>query len=307
MVVNPTSGTGKGGRDWPQICNLLESHLLDFEFDLTQRKYHAVELTVKAIRRGYRRIICVGGDGTFNEIVNGVFIQDVVATTDVTLGYIGVGTGNDWAKTYMLPTGYHESVKAIKEGVTFVQDVGRIDFVESMLPQQRYIANMAGVGFGADVALEVNRLKDKGQKGKLLYLFSIVKTLFTYKPSVASVKFDELSYNGEVFNLTLGIGKYNGGGMMQAPNANPNDGLFDITFIKKISRFSLLSNVSKLYNGNILKHPQVMRYQSAVVEVSSPSHFNLEVDGESLGTSPFTFSIIPKCIEVVVGNGFSCN
>lgn len=307
VVVNPASGTGRGSRDWPQIRSLLETHLPSFEFDFTQRKYHAVELTVGAIRKGYRRIICVGGDGTHNEVVNGVFIQDVVATTDITLGFIGVGTGNDWAKTYMLPTGYHESVMAIKECSTFVQDVGRIDFFESRLPQQRYIANMAGVGFGAEVALKVNKLKEKGQKGKFLYLCSIVKTLFTYKPSVANVRFDELSYEGEVFNLTLGIGKYNGGGVMQAPEADPGDGLFDITFIKKISRLSLLTNMSKLYNGNILKHPQVLSYQSAVVEVSSASDFNLEVDGESLGTSPFTFSIVPKCIKVVVGDGFSSN
>ncbi|HZJ73181.1 MAG TPA: diacylglycerol kinase family protein [Perlabentimonas sp.] len=307
VVVNPVSGTNRGSLDWPQIRSLLESHLIDFDFAFTQRKYHAVELTVSAIRKGYRRIICVGGDGTHNEIVNGIFFQDVVPTTDITLGYIGVGTGNDWARTYMLPTDYYECVKAIKGCKTFIQDVGRIDFVESRLPQQRYIANMAGIGFGAEVASTVNRFKEKGLKGKSLYLFSILKTLFTFKPSTANVRFDGLNYEGNVFNMVLGIGKYNGGGVMQAPKADPSDGLFDITFIKKVSRFSLLTNISKLYNGNILKHPQVLRYQSAEVQVSSPSNLTIEVDGESLGSSPFTFSVVPQSVRVIVGNEFSRN
>jgi diacylglycerol kinase family enzyme len=102
----------------------------------------------------------------------------------------------------------------------------------------------------------------------------------------------------------LGIGKYNGGGMMQVPNAEPDDGLFDITIISNISRREVVRNAYRLYNGTILKHPKINGYQGKEVFVSSRPPLNLEVDGESLGTSPFTFYIVPKSIRVVVGADF---
>lgn len=304
-IVNPEAGSGKGLKDWPTIKSILESEGVDFSYSITERKYHAVELTISAIREGYRNILVVGGDGTLNEVVNGVFIQSVVATTQITIGVIGVGTGNDWQRTFAIPHDYHGKVISIKNEKTILQDVGKVEFFEARVRQSRYFANAAGVGFDARVAMATNRLKESGRRGKILYISSLLKTLFRYRSTVAKIAIDEQNLGGKIFSMTLGIGKYNGGGMMQVPNALPDDGLFDITIIKKIRRINVLRNIFRLYNGTILNHPRIFGYQGKTITIASKPPVYLEVDGESLGTSPFKFSIVPQSIRVVVGADFS--
>ncbi|MDD2197375.1 MAG: diacylglycerol kinase family lipid kinase [Bacteroidales bacterium] len=304
-VVNPEAGSGKGLRDWPKIETLLNELSVNFRHSITQRKYHATELTVNAVRNGFRKIMVVGGDGTLNEVVNGIFIQNICNPNDITIGVIGVGTGNDWQRTYNLPNNYEGKILAIKEGRTILQDVGEVRFFEARIQQSRYFANAAGVGFDAKVALATNRLKEDGRKGKMLYLFSLLKTLYHYRTTMTKITIDDHKLDGKIFSATLGIGKYNGGGMLQVPNALPDDGLFDITVIKKIRKFNVVRNIFRLYNGTILNHPKVLGYQGKSIAISSKPPLSLEVDGESLGTSPFTFSIAPQNIRVIVGAEFA--
>lgn len=305
VVVNPEAGTGKGFRDWPIVNDMLERQGLKFDFAFTERKYHAVEITVWAIRNGFNRIAIVGGDGTLNEVLNGVFIQTERPPSEIILGVIGVGTGNDWQRSFALPHDYLGKVTALKEERTILQDVGRVEFFESRVKQIRYFANVAGVGFDAEVAKATNKLKEEGRRGRLLYLISILKALLVFKSSVAKVIIDNFSISGPVFSVILGMGKYSGGGMIPLPNAEPDNGLFEITVVKKISRLNLLLNIFRLYNGTILNHPKVFGYQSTTVKISANPPLNLEVDGESLGTSPFAFAIIPSGVRVVVGADFS--
>jgi YegS/Rv2252/BmrU family lipid kinase len=247
----------------------------------------------------------VGGDGTLNEVVNGIFIQNICNPNDITIGVIGVGTGNDWQRTYMLPSNYKGKILAIKEERTILQDVGEVRFFEARILQSRYFANAAGIGFDAKVAFATNRLKEGGRKGKLLYLFSLLKTLFHYRTTMTRITIDDHKLNGKIFSATLGIGKYNGGGMLQVPNALPDDGLFDITVIKNIRKVNVVRNIFRLYNGSILNHPKVLGYQGKSITISSKPPLSLEADGESLGTSPFTFSIVPQSIRVIVGADFT--
>lgn len=305
VVVNPVAGSGKGERDWPRIMGLLKEYGIVFDYALTQRKHHAVELTVAAIRKGYKKIICVGGDGTYNEVVNGAFLQEIIPTIDITLGLVAVGTGNDWARTFSVLRNYESNIKAICGGTTFLQDVGKVDYFEARIKHSRYFANAAGIGFDADVAFTTNQLKEDGQQGKLLYLRSILKTLIIYRSSVVKVHIDSMSYGGGLFSATLGIGRFSGGGMLQTPNAAPDDGLLEVTLIQEMSRLGILRNIYRLYNGSILNHPKIFGYQAQQVRVTSKPPLNLEVDGESLGTSPFVFGIVPQSIRVVVGADFS--
>lgn len=303
-IVNPKAGSGKGETDWPRIKHLLEEKGVDFEYKFTERKYHAVELAVWAINNSYKKLLIIGGDGTLNEAVNGLFIQKNVSPKDILIGVIGVGTGNDWQRTYSLPKSYTDKVEAIKKSKSFLQDVGVVKFFESRVEQTRYFANAAGLGFDAAVVQKTNKLKENGRRGKLLYIFSLLKTLVRYKSSLVSISIDKQKVGGTIFSITLGIGKYNGGGMMPTPHAKPDDGLFDITVIRNISRSGVLRNLGRLYNGSILNHPNISGFQGKEIIVSSRPPVNLEVDGESLGTSPFSFNIIPKCIKVVVGADF---
>ena len=303
-IVNPQAGSGKGKVDWPKIKSLLKLNGILFDFALTEFKYHAVELTVNAINNGYKRILAVGGDGTINEVVNGIFIQQKFPTTDIVIGVISVGTGNDWSRMYNIPQEYEGKVAAIRVEKHFLQDVGIVEYEESMVRNTRYFVNTAGVGFDAEVARRTNHLKESGHKGKILYAGSLIKALISFKPSDISITVDGKKLEGRIFSLTIGIGKYNGGGMMQVPNAVPDDGLFDVTVIRQLRRFEIVRNIYRLYNGTILSHPKISGHKGSSVVVSSDVPIDIEVDGESLGVSPFTFSIIPKGINVVVGPSF---
>ena len=166
VVVNPISGSGKGLDDFPLISKLLRDNGIRCESVFTEHKCHATELTVSAINSGYRHIIVVGGDGTLHEVVNGLFIQKSVEPSEVTIAVIAVGTGNDWIRMFGIPTRYSEAIRAIKEGYTFLQDVAAVEYEESMYRQVRYAANVAGVGFDAAVIESLQRMRNKGCKGK---------------------------------------------------------------------------------------------------------------------------------------------
>lgn len=305
VIVNPKAGVGKGLTDWPLISNQLNRSGVEFSCVFTEKKHHAVELTVKAVADGYRKIVAIGGDGTINEIVNGIFIQQQVPTTDIWLAVVAVGTGNDWIRMFGIPKTYPEAVKAIVLANTVLQDVGIVSFYETMVKHERYMANVAGLGFDAIVNRRFNKLKEEGRKGKWLYIMSTLKSLFSYKAKKFKVTVDdEQLVDSDVFSATVGIGKYNGGGMMQMPNAVFDDGLFDITVIRKKTKASVLYNFRKLYNGKIYRIANISAWQGKEVTISSEPESPIEIDGEAMGFSPFTFKLIPQSIRVVVGEEF---
>ena len=125
VIVNPVAGKGLGLTDWPVISKLLRDNSIAFDFAFTEHRFHAIELSVEAVNNGYRRLIVVGGDGTLNEVVNGLFIQKAVPQTDVLLSVIAVGTGNDWVRMFGIPRTYTDSIKSIVAGHSFLQDVGK--------------------------------------------------------------------------------------------------------------------------------------------------------------------------------------
>ncbi|MEG1634806.1 MAG: diacylglycerol kinase family lipid kinase [Rikenellaceae bacterium] len=300
-IVNPVAGNCKGLTDWPLISKQLRDNHIEYDAVFTEKKYHATELCVEAVNKGYRQIIVVGGDGTLHETVHGLFIQKCVASTDVTLAVIAVGTGNDWIRMYGIPRKYSDAVKAIVIGNTFLQDVARVTYSEAMVDHTRYMANVAGVGFDAVVNRRYNNLKERGYYSKWLYVMSLVMTIFKYKSLHFTVCIDgEEVLTQKVFTGALGIGKYNGGGMLQTPNAIADDGLIDVTIIKKMNNLSIFGHIKKLYNGNIYDVPQSMFFRAANITIESDPVSPLEVDGEALGFSPTTFSVVPKALKVII-------
>ncbi|MFI3262352.1 MAG: diacylglycerol kinase family lipid kinase [Rikenellaceae bacterium] len=301
VVVNPVAGSGKGLLDYPVISKYFRDNKILFDSVFTEKKFHAIELTVEFINKGYRKLIVVGGDGTFNEVVNGIFHQKTVVTTDIELAVIAVGTGNDWIRMHGVPKKYSEAVKAIVEGKTFLQDVCKVGFYEAKVYQNRYMANMAGVGFDAMVNRQYNRMKQKGYKTKLLYIYSMLHTLFWYR----SVKMD-INIDGEdvidekILTGALAIGKYNGGGMLQAPLAIADDGLLDITIIKKMHNFNVLRYAKYLFNGDIYKVPRSVFFRGHEVVITSEEPTPIEIDGEAMGYTPFDFKIICKALKVII-------
>lgn len=301
FIVNPNAGSRKCEREWPGILEFLHEENMDFEYQLTEYRLHAVEITQSAILKGYRKLIVVGGDGTLNEVVNGVFSQEVVPSTEITIGMITVGTGNDWGRMFHIPHNFKDAIKIIKRGHVFLQDGGMVSYQSENKKKVRFFINIAGIGFDAAVVEQTNHMKDNGSGGSYAYIKSLVTSLIKYKATRIKIEIDDKKIEKDVFSMSVGICKYNGGGMMQLPAAIPNDGLFDITVINKISRRGVIMSLPKLYNGKIGSHPKVSTFSGEKVLVRSKPPIYLETDGESLGHTPLEFKIIPKSLNMIIG------
>jgi YegS/Rv2252/BmrU family lipid kinase len=271
----------------------------------TEHKYHAVELTVKALRDGYRRLVAVGGDGTVHEVVNGIFHQKEIAPSEVILSVIPTGTGNDWVRMFGIPHTYGEAVQAMVEERIVLQDIGRVSFVETRISHIRYMANVAGLGFDAMVNRKYNQLRDEGHKNRWLYLRSTLRMLLSHRATRFRVEVDGRPFfDGKVFSATVGIGKYNGGGMIQMPYAQVNDGLLDLTLICKASKIWMLRHFKHLFDGKIYQYPKVKHAQGEVIRIETWPSGPIEIDGEALGYAPFTFEVLPRALQVVVGKKY---
>lgn len=307
VIVNPNAGKKKGEKDWPVISGLLGEAGFEFTALFTAHRGHALTLAGEHVVKGFRQIIVVGGDGTLNEVVNGIFLQDACKTTDITIGMIMVGTGNDWGRMYNLKGKYEKAVRILKKQRLFMQDAGKVTYHENGESRERFFVNMAGLGYDALVAQMTNRMKDKGGGGPMAYLVNLVKGLFRYSHASLEVEVDgKPFYSGPVFSMSVGICKYNGGGMMQLPNAEPDDGLLDITLFTQVTKMTVVRNLKKLYDGTFAGLPFVRMHTGRQVAIRSttakPSA--LETDGESLGQSPFFFEIIPASIKVITGKNW---
>jgi len=302
FIVNPNAGSRKGTRDWPKILKLIKDSGIPYEAALTTHRGHAIELTLDCIRQGYRRIAVVGGDGSLNEVLNGIYLQNEVARTDILIGIIPVGTGNDWCRSFKIPFDYKKSLEILIQGKTGLQDVGKVIHYHADKPEVRYFMNVAGMGYDALVAKKTNIMKEKGRGGPLVYLYFIFASLFQYNFIEAVIEVDgEIVFKGEIFSMNVGICKYNGGGMMQVPFAIPDDGLLDVTLIKKAPKYVVIQHTRKLYNGTLVDLPIVKTFRGKLIRIRSTGKLYLETDGESLGHTPFTFEIIPLGIKTVVG------
>ncbi len=301
VIVNPNAGNGKGKKDWDKISDLLKNEALPFDVNFTERKGHAISFTIEGIAAGYRKIITVGGDGTLNEVVNGVFLNKNCPTTDVSLALIPVGTGNDWGRMFGIPLDYRKAINIIGENKLMRHDVGLVSFYIGTEKKERYFINIAGLGFESVVVKRTNYQKDKGHSGKLIYFYNLLMSLISYKNTRAEIVIDGEKINADVFSLNVGNGRYCGGGMRQTPGALPDDGLLDVTIIKEMGKFEIIRNLKILYDGTILQHPKIEGYKCKSIKVTSDAAMYAEADGESLGQTPAEFSIIPDCINIVYG------
>jgi YegS/Rv2252/BmrU family lipid kinase len=302
MIVNPNAGVKKGTKDWPRILRLLKEEKVDFEFQLTGYRGHAIQIVSESIMSGSRNICVVGGDGTLNEVLNGIFGQDKVPSMEVTLGMIPVGSGNDWCRMFNIPFDYLKAIQILKQKKIFLQDAGKVTYYHKDDQVKRYFMNVAGMGYDALVAKKTNLLKEKGVGGQLTYLYFVFASLFQYKFIEAVIEVDgKLAFRGEIFSMNVGICKYNGGGMKQVPFAIPDDGLLDVTLIKKTSKWMVVRYARKLFDGSLVDLPMVDTYKGEIIRIRSTGKVFLETDGESLGHSPFTFEVLPRCIRIVTG------
>ncbi len=303
VIVNPNAGKKKGSHDWKSISALLAEAGIDYMSFFTEHRGHAIELTRKYIRSGFRKFIVVGGDGTLNEVVNGIFDQHHTHPSEIVLGMIPVGTGNDWCRMFGIPGDYRKAIRMITGNRTFLQDVGLLNYSNGTgRTEKRYFVNIAGMGYDALVAEKTNKDKERGKGSPLSYLIHIFTSLFSFRTTRTNIVIDDRTISPEVFSMTAAIGQYNGGGMKQAPEAVADDGLFDLTIIRPISKFKVIRNVINLMDGSFTKLPEVITFKTSKISIESVPDLYVEADGESLGHSPFTFTLIPSGLRIIRGD-----
>lgn len=300
VVINPLAGGNRGQRDWPAISGLLKSAGISFDFCFTTAKDDAITKVSGAIANGFRKIICCGGDGTLNECVNGIMQQSTVAASEITLAIIPVGTGNDWSLTHNIPRNYKQAIEVIKNGKTVLHDAGIIEMTGGA--EKKYFINISGFGYEGYVAEKINTLYPHKKSNKLFYTLQIFKFLFTYKHIYVKIEADgKLVFDGKMFSASVGNCKYNGGGLMQSPMANPFDGLLNLTIINTNTIMQVLLNFIRLKNGTLLKHPKVSSYTCKSLKITGKYPFVIESDGETYGYSPARMTIIPAALRVITG------
>ncbi len=300
FVLNPVAGGGKAQKRWFEIAKALDIEEIQYVVKLSEYSEHTAQLVQDAITQGYRKIVAVGGDGTINEAVNGIFAQKKVPTHEIQLGAIPLGTGNDWVKTYKIPSKIHQAVKVLKEGKVRIQDIGKVTFQKKGEIQEHYFNNVAGMAYDGFVARQTLSMDKSGPFSKIFYLWLVVKLLWKYEASEFTFESDTFSYTGNVFCINVGICRYSGGGMQTVPESIPDDGLFDVTIIEAMPRIKLLWEIRRLYLGNLYGCKKILLKRAKSIRITSREpDKDLEADGEWLGYTPISFEMIPGGLQII--------
>jgi YegS/Rv2252/BmrU family lipid kinase len=300
VIVSSLSGSGKAGSEWPKIKDRLKARGISYTVSFTKYRFHAREIAIEALKEGLRQIIVVGGDGALHEVLSGIMSQSEVPSNQVTLAIIPIGSGNDWARLHEIPKGIDDVTDVIARGKSVVQDVAKVESVMDGAPFISYMVNIGGLGFDAQGCHNFDLEKNEGKAGDAQYLKCLLKGFMGYDSRPFRIVTDgNLFYEGDVFSVAMGIGKYSGGGMMQTPDAVFDDGLIDLTVIKDIPKSKILRKIPTLFTGKIHEVKEVMQTRARVIEISADPESFVEVDGEAVGFSPIRVEVIPAAIRVI--------
>lgn len=285
LIVNPAGGSGKTMKALPEIESLLAERNVDYEFHFTREPYHATDI-VRARGDKFDVIVSVGGDGTINEIING--LPDI----NKPLGIIPIGTGNDFARSCCIPyDNIHEAINILLNHDSRHVDLG-------VANDYRFI-NVMGLGFegrSSEIGRALTMLK-----GPVKYLVAIGYTLFAYKRIPVKITIGDQVIEEKTFLISIGNGWNVGGGLQLTPRAKLDDGMFDICYVKNISRYRIVSNFTRLYNGTIDELDEIEMYRGKHITIESDVQLPLHLDGEVLNgdRSNINITILPKAQEII--------
>lgn len=303
FIVNPIAGNGRGTKSWKKIQQFLKQANISFDFGISTYAQHSTHLATYAVLKGHRFIAGVGGDGTINEIINGIFAQQQIPTTSITFAAIPIGTGNDWVKTHGIPTNLKKAIQLLVQPKVIQHDVGKVTYhnCSSLKKEQRFFINVAGLAYDAFVT-KASEKRPKYGNSQFYYLYLIARCITQFKATKATVTFDHEQITHPFFNITIGQCKYNGGGTNLVPHANPTDGLFALSLYKDVKSWEVILRAPQFYNGSIVKHKEAITAQVKHIKIEAPVETPafVEVDGEWLGQSPIEFYMLPASINIVV-------
>jgi len=280
LIVNRSAGHGRCGQKYTFVAEYFKTAGLTFTPLFTDGPGHATALAKQAVQEGYEAVVSMGGDGTLNEVINGL------ACSSAILGFIPAGSGNDFVRTLGLkPHDILTACKVIVKGRVEEIDIGQIG-------ERRFI-NIAGAGLDAEVGLMANVWGKKYFRCYTAYVASILRQLITFQPQEINIELDHTTVTTKAWFVAIANAQFFGGGLMIAPQAKLNDGLFDVCIVKDLTKLALIKMIPKVFKGEHIHHPAVEMHRSRRVFLSSSTKMATQADGEVLGTLPREFRIAP--------------
>lgn len=298
VIVNPAAGANSTHRKWPGIQSLLKRAGLSFDYQFTESKGHGIELAKEAASDGCRYLVAVGGDGTVHEVANGIL--QTSKSTETSLGVICTGTGSDLSRSISISHDYARVCSSLTSPQRVIIDIGRVKYHQDGKPLERYFVNSAGIGIDAEVVQATEHFP-KFFGGTIPYLAGLVCSFIGYRNKPVKFRIgDKAAEKARVLSMVIANGGYFGGGMHIAPEAKPDDSLFDIVIIGNMGKLELIKAMPRVYTGTHLTHPKVRLEKDTCITIESSKKFLLHADGELLGEGPVSFSLMPGALSLAV-------
>ncbi len=300
FIVNPNASNGSTGKQWPLIRDKALAGLGSFETYMTEGPNHGTQLTRKALESGAGIVVCVGGDGTLNEVINGFMGESGQLVPDALLGFIPRGTGCDFVRSVPIPRDPDKVIDMIKRRTYRTIDLGRFSYSDHEGSAcRRYFHNVLSFGLGGEVDDRVNRTT-KLFGGFISFIWATLIAILLYDRKRIDLSVDDcFREEVAVWNIAVANGQYHGGGMWVAPGASPDDGLLQVTVVGDLSKPEVFRSLPKLYNGRIYDVPKVMKITGRRIEATSRQEVLLDMDGEQPGRLPVVIEVVPSALKII--------
>ena len=303
IVVNPRSANGALGRKWERLAPVIREHFGAFEHRFTERRGDATAIVRQALTDGsHEMVVAMGGDGTISEVVGGFFTDDGPVRSDAVLGVLPFGTGGDFRRTIGASRKLARAAASLRGRDTRLIDAGRLRYTGHDGQQHvRHFVNIASFGISGLVSQLANNTT-KALGGKVTFALATLRAMRRFSPQRARLRLD----GGEaqlvlLHTVAVANGRYFGGGMKIAPQAELNDGQFDIVTLGPLSWGDILLRSGRFYKGTHLELPQVTHARAALVEAEPENPDEailLDVDGETPGRLPACFEVLPNALRL---------
>ena len=298
LIVNPRSGRGKVEAALPEVERILRDAGLGYRIVRSTRPGHATAAAREALLAGERYLVAAGGDGTVHEVVNGMMQDGRPLAADAVLGVVAAGSGCDFVRSFGLPGDAVQAARHLAGDRVRPIDVGTVTFTDGAASVTRYFVNIAEAGLGGAVVARAAGLMGIGRfLGGARYACAFWLTLPRFRPATVRLDAGGQAYQWRAFNVVVANCRFYGGGMQISPKSQPDDGTLDVLAMTGPKSDSL-TTLPKVYRGTHLPHRNIAELPARRLLVEADPPFPVEADGESLGTTPASFGIIPGAIRL---------
>ena len=296
-IANPKSRAGKSEGLLNRVEALLIKNQIDFELHKTSVAGDEIMLVEKATSLGYRKILCIGGDGTIQKIVAGIQIQKNIPKENILFGLVPLGTGNDWAKSKGISLKISESIPFLNSGKIKTQDVGLANIKANEKEIKRYFITYSGVGFDSFMLKKIQSYK---WLGKFSYLFCALMNFMNYKNIEVEIETDDAKINSRVFLLGVGLCKFTGGGMQLIKTPAGANGQLNMTIAQDLSKMEIIKIFFSLFNGGVFKKRKILTLSSEkILIVAKNTVLTCQGDGEIFGAGKVSYSVVKKGLRYI--------